>query len=403
MKFKLTLAACSVLICLPFIIAVALANASTSQDVWLPGHSVLYPDGWRLRQKAKSDSIQFLGLRHGNDYLTIYTTPKKDFTLKDMLSSDAHITTQTDAVQGGPLKWTIIEANYSPPTQAPTVYLRAFPRCITTIYITDTPSLKVRIPPNKQVMISLTISMSTQNEVARLTDDQYPGKKYYVGFGDELSGEMGNEVTYDIKHTHDIFTQQLGGWSIIGTTLLGNDVGASDLEQKWQQLKSQMTSDDMYVQYSSGHGSPTGLLFGVSYNEIAQNVLSLPARELIVFIMSCYSGTLTESFDAQKNVWQDFDQKNRTLMVLASSEPSEESETGPAPTPMNPRGLTAAQEVRLVLPSGSHSLAMRMVSVTDSRMASFRWAKSRIMSPGEPNRFLPRPRYPREYLIRRSL
>src|SRR5688500_2689109 len=56
-----------------------------------------------------------------------------------------------------------------------------------------------------------------------LTGDDYTGKKYYFGWGAAGFGDpqmMHNEVKYDVLHTHDIFTKDVGG-NYIGTQMIG--------------------------------------------------------------------------------------------------------------------------------------------------------------------------------------
>ncbi len=67
-----------------------------------------------------------------------------------------------------------------------------------------------------------------------------------------------------------------------------------------------MTADDMFVQYSSGHGSTSGLGVGVTYEEIRDNALAYPAKEIIIFIMACHSGGLVQSFNDKKDTWQNW-------------------------------------------------------------------------------------------------
>ena len=95
---------------------------------------------------------------------------------------------------------------------------------------------------------------------------------------------MKNEVKYDVLHTHDIFTKQWGG-NYIGTKIIGStDVNRKSIMAAWKSIGDQMTWNDMYTQYSSGHGSSTGLAVGVDYEEIRDNALAYPAKEIIIFI-----------------------------------------------------------------------------------------------------------------------
>jgi hypothetical protein len=79
-------------------------------------------------------------------------------------------------------------------------------------------------------------------------------------------------------------------------------------------------------------------MFGVSYNEIRNAVLSMPAKEKIVFIMACYSGNLVNSFNQQRAQWENYQSTGRNLLVFASSKPNEESSTGPITDSDEPNG-----------------------------------------------------------------
>lgn len=176
--------------------------------------------------------------------------------------------------------------------------------------------------------------------VRSLTGDDFSGKKYYLGWGAAGSGDpsmMHNEVKYDVLHTHDIFTDQVGG-NYLGTKEIGPQVNRQTITSKWQQLRGQMTAEDMYVQYSSGHGSSSGLGVGVSYNDIRDNALSYPAKEIVLFTMACYSGGLVNSFNARRDVWQDWAAEGRSLVVFSSSTVNQSSSTGPGRDADEPGG-----------------------------------------------------------------
>lgn len=183
---------------------------------------------------------------------------------------------------------------------------------------------------NIKLFMSRTIAVPVS-----LTNPEFQGKKYYVGFGDTLSGFMGNEVKYDIKHTHDIFTERVGG-DYTGVQILAS--GPGKIKDEWNKIQGAMTWNDMYVQYSSGHGSQSGLAIGLSYNQIRDNALAMPAKEVVIFIMACHSGGLVESFNEKKDTWKDWGSYGRSLFVLASSKRSETSSTGPGKDPEEPEG-----------------------------------------------------------------
>ena len=170
-----------------------------------------------------------------------------------------------------------------------------------------------------------------------LTGPEYQGKKYYFGWGEVLDGMMGNETRYDVLHTHNIFTKNIGG-DYIGRKLIDQEFGGSAIRSGWNQIGQSIHTGDMYLQYSSGHGSPNGLGVGVSYDEMRDKVLSYPVKEAIVFTMSCFSGNLVDSFNNKRSVWGDWQRDGKTLFVMASSRSNEESSTGPGEDPDEPNG-----------------------------------------------------------------
>ncbi len=167
--------------------------------------------------------------------------------------------------------------------------------------------------------------------VRSLTGKNFSGKKYYFAWGHVSPTDpetMHNEVKYDVLHTHEIFTKDIGG-SYAGTKLIKSGEENS-IPSAFSQIKSQMTANDMFIQYSSGHGMPTGLAVGGSYQEIANRILSLPAKEIIVFMMACHSGGLVDTFNQMRSQWGGFAQQGRTLFVMSSSTVEQTSSTGPS-------------------------------------------------------------------------
>lgn len=176
--------------------------------------------------------------------------------------------------------------------------------------------------------------------LASLTGDDYVGTKYYYGWGAASRNDpalMHNEVKYDVLHTHNIFTDEVGG-NYHGTKDIGTQVSRNKIRQQWQNLQSTMTKDDMYVQYSSGHGYASGLAVGVSYDEMRDFSLALPAQEIVIFTMACQSGGLVDSFNRRRRDWENWEAAGRTLMVMASSRTQENSSTGPGRDQDEPGG-----------------------------------------------------------------
>jgi hypothetical protein len=166
--------------------------------------------------------------------------------------------------------------------------------------------------------------------VRSLTGAGFTGQKYYLGWGEILDGFMGNETYYDVKHTHDIFANQVGGK--YKATKLDRDSGSvsgSSISSAMSTIKGQIKPTDMYVQYSSGHGYPSGLGVGVTYDQIRDNALSYGAKETVVFIMACHSGGLVNSFKNKSSELERMKQEGKTLFVMSSSTVQETSSTGP--------------------------------------------------------------------------
>jgi hypothetical protein len=284
---------------------------------------------WRVEQQAQDQDLKILGFRNQNRYVSFFVSPTFR-NLREWVGAEATVI-QTQFASFNQVPWELIEVSYKGKR---TLLFSSELKGIQYFgYSHDANSERAQ----KNVELFLKgISLRTAS-LESLTGPDFTGKKYYVGFGDHLSGFMGNEVKYDIAHTHDIFTHEIGG-GYIGSKINGSGMGFKQLNEKWKDLKSVMTEKDMYVQYSSGHGSFTGLAFGPSYNQIRDNALSYPAKEIIIFTMSCYSGNLVDSFDKKKDVWQNWQNEGRTLLVMSSSRAGETSSTGPITDPEEPNG-----------------------------------------------------------------
>lgn len=173
-----------------------------------------------------------------------------------------------------------------------------------------------------------------------LSNSDYKGKKFYLGWGAAMSddpSEMQNEVKYDVLHTQEIFTQKWGG-NYSGQQLIASQVTGSAVHQKWNDMNAQLHPEDMYVQYSSGHGYEGGLAVGLTYDDIIDQLMKMKNKEVIVFVMACYSGGLVDRLNERKSEWADWEKQGRTLFVLASSPASQESSTGPGTDSDEPTG-----------------------------------------------------------------
>lgn len=303
------------------------------------------PQGWTLHQDFKDNGKLVLGFAKGDDYVRLFVS-ETPVQLRDLLTQDANIIDDKIVESRSGLEWRMISTRRVLPESVGggTNYALSFTASFEgkQYYGTATALTEARAKDNALAFLDrLSVKPAGTISTRSLTGEDYTGKKYYFGFGAAMKGDpsmMQNEVKYDVLHTHDIFTKDIGG-NYLGTKFLNyNDAKRATILKEWARIGDYMTWNDMYVQYSSGHGSSQGLEVGVSYNEIRDNALSYPAREIILFTMACYSGNLVNAFNAKKSDWQHYPNIGRTLMVMASSPANLESSTGPGTDPGEPGG-----------------------------------------------------------------
>ena len=287
---------------------------------------------WRIHQQAKEGNVQLLGFERGEDYIQLYIQPTDTAERNRLVQlGDAKVLNEYVQPMESFLRWRIQETQKGHVNR---IIGSAKSAQFEYVVVCRGGNLE-KVQRNFREFFSGLRPLSLAKR--SLTGPDYTGKKFYIGFGDYLSGYMGNEVKYDIAHTQDVFTQEMGG-NYLGTKIHGSQVDEEDLYRKWDELKNEMTDKDMYLQYSSGHGSHSGLMFGPSYHQIRDNALSYPAKEIIIFTMACYSGNLVDSFNQKKSIWQNWLSEGRTLFVMSSSQANETSSTGPMTDEDEPNG-----------------------------------------------------------------
>jgi hypothetical protein len=293
------------------------------------------PSGWTLKQDALSDQTILMGFKKGTEAFTLYVKKGPAIDLKKMFVNQSQVVSQIATETHGAFSWNVIQTERK--LASAHYYVYGFTTKIGDANYTGYGRSDSQANAQQVATGFLTTAhLNSKDQFGRsLTGTDYSGKKYYFGFGDKLTGSMGNEVKYDVQHTNDIFTKDVGG-GYLGKSMIGTS--QSSIDGEWNNLKKVMTSEDMYVQYSSGHGSNHGLMAGVSYRDICDNALSYPAKEIIIFTMACHSGALVDSFNAKKKEWEDFDSMGRTLFVMTSSKASQDSMTGPGTDPDEPHG-----------------------------------------------------------------
>lgn len=306
---------------------------------------IAVPDGWKLAQEGRGNDVLFAAFANGDQSINFYVKNALKLDMKSIFANGAEVRREAAPERHGPFQWNIMQTTKTTRLRdgsVPTYYVTSFlVEYHGVSYYGFSRGTDSSGPSHvvAQFLNGVSADLKRGPYAGRsLTGPDYTGKKYYFGFGDQLDGEMGNEVQYDVKHTNDLFTKDIGG-SYIGFTKL--DPGHDGITQHWADLKSEMTANDMYIQYSSGHGSEGadgGLMAGVSWQEITDNTLSLPAKEIVVFTMACFSGNIVDLINQKKSVWQDWQSQGRTLFVMDSSQADQESSTGPGTDPDEPGG-----------------------------------------------------------------
>lgn len=180
------------------------------------------------------------------------------------------------------------------------------------------------------------------SRIGSLTEPGESVRKIFFGWAEPFpdGGEsdptgitpQGNEARFDLRHLSHIFGQESGGLYETKTLIEPNEVTHDQILGSMKSISSSLSSQDMYIQYSAGHGLPSGLGVGVTYDEIRDAILNFEAKEVIVFIMSCFSGGLVQSFDSVSSEWQS-KWKGRTLFVMSSSAKDQTSSSGPSEDP----------------------------------------------------------------------
>jgi hypothetical protein len=314
-------------------------------NVYLNDMQFTLPQGWTLIQDGVANGTTLVGIGNADQYITLFSKTGTTLDLKSMVANQSEIGAGGGTETYGPFSWNALDSSHQPQSQnatarAATVYVHGFSTTFNgRVYYGFSRASSAAAAKQSAATLLNTMRVPMLEHGRSITDGSYSGHKYYFGWGDATGSpdEMVNEVHYDVKHTNDIFTKDIGG-AYLPTTLFDSNANGTAIPQTWQTLTQKMTADDMYVQYSSGHGYQGGLAVGVTDDQVVNAVLGMPARELIVFTMACFSGGIVDTFNQHKSTWQDWQSKGRTLFVLTSSSADVESQTGPGTDPGEPNG-----------------------------------------------------------------
>ena len=85
-------------------------------------------------------------------------------------------------------------------------------------------------------------------------------------------------------------------------------------------LAQRLTPRDSVLIYTHSHGSPRGLMLDelLTWKEYGQLLLSLRARHVLVFTMSCFSGALVEYLTSVHSQWKERPSQGRALLVISA-------------------------------------------------------------------------------------
>ncbi|MEN9530273.1 MAG: Caspase domain [Pseudomonadota bacterium] len=106
-------------------------------------------------------------------------------------------------------------------------------------------------------------------------------------------------------------------------------VRVAEVKAKLAELTEKVTAQDTVVIYTHSHGLELGLgidwetrdrnLVTYKWNEYAEAIVNLPAKNVIVFTMSCHSGYLVEALQKIESKWKGSRKSaGRSLIVLTA-------------------------------------------------------------------------------------
>ena len=108
------------------------------------------------------------------------------------------------------------------------------------------------------------------------------------------------------------------------------ELGASIVEERFAHYARTLGTNDTFVMYSHSHGNRRGTFFA-EWDAYASAILALPARNVVIFSMSCHSGNLTDTLNRRKSEWAGRSSLGRGLVVLTPV--SANQLCGPSPEP----------------------------------------------------------------------
>jgi hypothetical protein len=108
-----------------------------------------------------------------------------------------------------------------------------------------------------------------------------------------------------------------------------NQISVASLRATFAAYRDSLGDQDTFVLYSHTHGETPGLLIdfetgsleGAAYRweDLAEDIVALPARNVVIFVMACHSGYLAEALNALGTDWKgQRETAGRSLVVLTA-------------------------------------------------------------------------------------
>jgi hypothetical protein len=155
------------------------------------------------------------------------------------------------------------------------------------------------------------------------------GVRRILVFGDAATNNPPRQqalMERSIKFVADTFKAHGYEVDLIPTKELGSQI----VQQRFAHYARTLGTNDTFVMYSHSHGTRRGTFFA-RWDAYASAILALPARDVVIFSMSCNSGNLTDTMNRRKAEWAGRSNSGRALVVLTPV--SANQLCGPSPEP----------------------------------------------------------------------
>ena len=137
-------------------------------------------------------------------------------------------------------------------------------------------------------------------------------------------------------------------------------VDATVVSSAWVRAKlasfKTLGSQDTFVFYAHTHGTDAKMMAGplpngspdpgISWSELTTALLAIPAKNVVVYMMSCHSGRLVEQFNAVRTQWSGRRANGRNLIVLSAVNGAEVAGASPHAGIGNPFTYAVAAATR---------------------------------------------------------